>query len=155
MEIKSGASNTFLRDVYLQFDLDEISEISSARLLVYGHAQTSMNLGAYETNSTTWSENNITWDNRPARSNLIATSRITQTPGWVELDITALAQDRTGRLLTVVLSNPEAINRTAYISSEEAGAGELQARLVIERGTFAGNQTYYICLLYTSPSPRD
>ena len=44
-----------------------------------------------------------------------------------------------------MLSDPEATNKTAFISSEEAGSGqELQARLVIERGTFAGNQTYYI-----------
>ena len=132
MQIKAGASNNFLRDAYLQFNLNGFSSIKSARLLVYGYAQTTMNLGAYRTTTTTWRENQITWDNRPARAGLAATTRISPTPSWVELDITNLAQDRAGRLLTVALSDPDAISRTIFIASEEQDIGQFQARLVIE-----------------------
>lgn len=119
MELKAGANNSFLRDSYLQFDLDDFSSVNSARLLVYGYAQTTMTLGAYQSATTSWNENSITWNNRPAKQGLVATSRISATPSWIELDITELAQSRTGRLLTVILSDPEAINKTIFLSSKE------------------------------------
>ena len=131
MEIKEGSNSSFQRDAYLQFNLDDFTSVTSARLLVYGHAQTTMSLGVYESVTTNWNENTITWNNRPTKDALIATSPISETPSWVELDITELAQERTGQLLTVILGDDEAINRTIFLASKEENFGQFQARLVI------------------------
>ena len=85
---KSGQS----AESYLRFTVDGISgAIQSARLRVYSTTETAENGPALYPTENTWTESEITWENRPGRAR---TESIDQTLvrkfSWVEYDVTSL-----------------------------------------------------------------
>ncbi|RPD38275.1 DUF7594 domain-containing protein [Chitinophaga barathri] len=87
------------RESYLQFDLSSItSPLASVVLKVYGKvdgtAVPSVAVGAYSVASTTWTENAITWNNKPATGSApLATVTVGNTEfAYYDFDVTAYVQ---------------------------------------------------------------
>ena len=135
MEVKAGASINFLRTGYLLFDLSAYESISSARLQVYGSAQQSLQLSAYETTTTGWAENGLTWANSPTQGDLITSAAISSTPAWVELDVSSYAQstlNNNQQQLSIALGEEEASSKTIFIKTKEYESGAYKAKLIVE-----------------------
>ena len=135
MEIKVGSSTNFLRTGYLLFDVSAYASISSARLQVYGSAQQSLQLSAYETTTTNWTENTLTWTNKPTQGDFITSAAITSTPAWIELDLTTYAQRTLNdekQQLSIALGEQAASSKTIFIKTKEYESGAYKAKLIVE-----------------------
>ncbi|WP_343302720.1 PQQ-dependent sugar dehydrogenase [Chitinophaga niabensis] len=94
----SGQLNN-ARESYLQFDLSSISSpLASVVLKVYGKVDLttvpSVGVGAYSVANTTWTENTLTWNNKPATSaSPLATVTVINTAyAYYNFDVTAYVQ---------------------------------------------------------------
>lgn len=87
------------RESYLLFDLASISSpLASVVLKVYGKVDLTtaptVGVGAYSVANTTWTENTLTWNNKPAASaSPLATVTVTNTAyAYYNFDVTAYVQ---------------------------------------------------------------
>jgi hypothetical protein len=82
------------RSAFLKFDLSEVRNVEQAALRVYGSPDgrkgENVPVAVYAVPDISWTENNITWQNRPAQTApLLANATVTDSsPGWYEFDIT-------------------------------------------------------------------
>jgi Glycosyl hydrolases family 16 len=117
------------RDVqsYLRFEVSGVSSpITRARLRVFASDATTTKPSVYGT-SNSWSEGQITWNNRPARTDAIATGAgSVQKNTWVEFDITAAVQSN--GTYSFVLATP--VRDGVSMASRQASAS--QPQLVVE-----------------------
>ena len=88
-----GASDPDIES-FIRFPVTGISgTIQSARLRVYVTTNGSNNGPAVYATSTTWTETNITWNRRPARTNGVVDNKgSVSTNTWVEYNVTSLVQ---------------------------------------------------------------
>ncbi|MCA9248137.1 MAG: DNRLRE domain-containing protein, partial [Planctomycetales bacterium] len=83
------------REIYLQFDLAEISaDVTEAKLRLYTLGATS---GANwhmveQVPAGSWTENELTWENRPNAIRTIANAEVNGV-GWTEVDLTELVRE--------------------------------------------------------------
>ena len=77
---------------YLRFSLSGVSgAIQSARLRVYSTTETAEDGPGLYTTENTWTESEITWENRPGRANTASGDQtFIRKFSWVEYDVTAL-----------------------------------------------------------------
>jgi hypothetical protein len=77
---------------YVRFTVSGVSDIiASAHLRVYSTTDTSQNGPAVYAADNTWSETEITWNNRPKRLGEASDNKdTTRRYGWVDYDVTAL-----------------------------------------------------------------
>ncbi len=131
----AGSNN---RDSYLKFDLTTVPEILSAKLRLRAgltavsgsNATLAVSLSACAVADVSWTENGLTWDNRPALGAVRANVNVTGTmpnpaTQWVELDVTAYLQSEkvAGRnVVTLALHNSVASNPRITIASRETAA---------------------------------
>ncbi|CAG7653539.1 DNRLRE domain-containing protein [Paenibacillus allorhizosphaerae] len=110
------SSPGFERQTFLQFDLSGVAgEVESAVLSLYGNVADSGGTEADQTVHTVendgWTEKTVTWNNRPAVGDALATAKANSTPAWRDFDITGyiraqLAGDKTASLAVVQDSAP-------------------------------------------------
>lgn len=88
MVTKESAAND--RSAYLKFDLSGLTgSVSSATLRLYVKSLTAVaDRTAYNVSTDTWSENGLTYSNRPAFGNPAGSVRVFS-QGWVEFDVTS------------------------------------------------------------------
>jgi O-glycosyl hydrolase len=153
LEGKTSGSASNLRESYLKFGLGSSGVIGSARLRLYGQLSDTTDpavvSGVFTAASTTWSENTITFNTRPARSSSpLASQPITGTAGrWYEFDVTGYVQARKlagASAVSFVLANPGTSTSRTVFSSDEAATAKPQLliqRVVIPSATVlrAGN----------------
>ncbi|WP_218094113.1 DUF7594 domain-containing protein [Paenibacillus solanacearum] len=102
------SSPGFERQSFLQFDLKGVAgEVESAVLSLYGVVADSGGTEADQTvhavESDDWSEKSVTWNNRPALGDALATVRADSTAAWRNFDVTGyikaqLTGDKTASL---------------------------------------------------------
>lgn len=87
------------RESYLMFDLTSVtSPVAAVVLRVYGKVDLttvpSVGVGAYSVANTTWTENTLTWNNKPATgANPLATVTVTNAAyAYYDFDVTAYVQ---------------------------------------------------------------
>lgn len=113
LEIKKSANpaDDFNREIYLKFDLANVTSVQTAKLRLYGSAGSPevVSTDLYSASNTSWSETGITWSNKPATSPVMWDTRALQnSPAWHEWDISQFLQgEKTlGRnVVTLVLKN--------------------------------------------------
>jgi hypothetical protein len=112
-----------LRISYLKFDLSSVSDIESAVLRLHV-TDTSTGIKYFrEVSDDSWSEDTVTFDNRPAIGNQIA-SLSDEELGWVEIDITSYAQANQGGYLSLEIDTPSS-SSCEFSSKESAYPPEL------------------------------
>jgi hypothetical protein len=120
------------RWAYLKFDTSAFGSVTSARLRLFGKltstTSTVVRTSAYPVSSTTWSERQITWNNRPSLGAkplaTVAMDNRTTAARWYELDLTAyVAQEKAaGRsLVSLGLRNDASSSPSDQFDSKEAG----------------------------------
>ncbi|MHC4618340.1 MAG: CBM96 family carbohydrate-binding protein [Planctomycetota bacterium] len=85
LKVRSGATSR-ARDVYLKFAVADINgTVVSAALKMYSESVT-MAVTAKAVSNTSWTENSITWSNKPATGSTLDT-QIPSANSWVEFDV--------------------------------------------------------------------
>lgn len=134
------------REAYLQFDLASISgNISSATLRVYGKvdgtAVPSVLVGVYPVANTTWTENNITWNNKPATGAELANATVTNTAySYITWDVTNYVKSEllAGRTkVSLAMKSLVAHDPRIFWNSSEFGSNPPQLSLIVEGGNVA------------------
>jgi PKD repeat protein len=124
-------------ETYLKFDLTTFTStpgaITSAKLRVFGAlsdtSTASVQTSLYSAASTSWAENTLTWNNKPATA-ATALAGVTvsgTTSKWYELDLTSFLKTEltAGRkVVTLVLRNPTASTAAATFNSDEASTNK-------------------------------
>lgn len=133
-------SSTPNRQTYIMFNLNNLlgnaTDISSVKLKLYGGltdevGANSIKVIAYEGASNLWTENAVTWNNKPERLNVkydsITVTNLSPADQYFYLDVTALikAKIEAGEnLVTVVLVTPNDNAKRAVFQSKENVGGK-------------------------------
>lgn len=147
LEIKKSAIATddFNREIYLKFDLTNVTSVQTAKLRLYGSATSPeiVSTDLYSASNTSWTETGITWANKPATGPVMWDTRgLQNTAAWHEWDISRFLQgEKTlGRnIVTLVLKNSVA-STTGTIAFNSRQNGSNKPQLVIVQ---AFPWTYY------------
>ena len=109
LEVRRTGDPSGRRETYLKFDLAGVpTGVVSATLRVHGHYTSDETVvGMVMLGSdNSWTEDTITWDNRPAATERAQTTTTWSTvPAWHTFDVTSLVRERQGARLTLVLKN--------------------------------------------------
>ncbi|VGO22947.1 CBM96 family carbohydrate-binding protein [Pontiella sulfatireligans] len=113
------SSDGWGRQAYLKFNVSELTApIASAKLFLYSETETNT-VEALSVQYGNWTENSITWSNRPAVGALIGTAQA-QSNSWLAIDVTSyitnngtytIALDETGNFPAQNITSREGINR--------------------------------------------
>jgi endoglucanase len=136
IEVKKNTTGVN-RQSYIKFDLTSIaaSNIGTVQLRLFGSLnnanQQNVTTSVFGANDTNWSENAITWNNKPATSTgeLAKTTIVNTTPQWYTWDITAYvkAQLAAGhKTITLVLQNGGTSDPFATFASKESNSNAPQ-----------------------------
>ena len=130
--VKSSSSSSLSRLTYLKFSLSSVSDVSSAKLRIYGNNTentSSINTAAYGVNNDTWTETGITWNNAPASLSAVLSSvGVTNQAKYYDLDVTGFvksqfADDKTASFL---LKDPSNQSRNLSFHSRENSTNKPQ-----------------------------
>lgn len=133
---KTGSNN----QSYLKFDLGNFCDATKVLLRVYGRLSdtkaTSLPLNVYGVSVTTWAENTLTWNNRPADGGVVLqTASVTGTTArWYDLDITSYVKSELAagrRTVSFVLKNGTATTTTQSLFDSREAANKPQLVVTI------------------------
>ena len=123
--VKLGDAAT-TREGFIGFDLTGLTRVSSAKLRLFGRlsATGSVQLNVHNAASTTWSEDTLTWNNRPAVNAAVHGSVTLNTTAnqWYEIELTSFinAELAAGRqAVTLVLRGAVVTSPFAIFASDE------------------------------------
>jgi glucose/arabinose dehydrogenase len=127
LQVKKSTSS-FNRYSYLRFDLSSVASIATAKLRLFGkldNTQTkNVPIEIDAVASTTWGENTITWNNKPAVGAALAKFNVIDTTArWYEIDLTSYlkAQKAAGKMLiSLALRGLTSVTPDAVFNSDEA-----------------------------------
>ncbi|HEX2862841.1 MAG TPA: DNRLRE domain-containing protein, partial [Lacunisphaera sp.] len=162
-------SANFDREIYLKFDLSQLTSVRTAKLRLWGVAWVKeiVTTDLYSAPDVSWTENGITWANRPATGPVMwDTVALQDEPAWHEWDVTQflMGEKAMGRdVVTLVLRNSVAskldfiwfasgespVNRPQLVVEEafpwsyyEAEKGAWDPGATLETGTLWGETAY-------------
>ena len=131
LQVKKSSATGTNRETYLKFDLSSVSSIGSAILKLYGDesASGSIQVAAYKSSSTSWSETGITFNNAPASTgSALATMTLKSTTnGTHDLDLTSflLAQKKAGHnTVSIMLKGTANTSPLAQFNSRESSSNQ-------------------------------
>jgi hypothetical protein len=138
LELKKSATATddFNREIYLKFDLTNVTSVRSATLRVYGTetAPEAVNTDLFAAANTAWTEGGLTWANKPATGPMLwSNTALGGTAQYYEWDVTPYlaAEKIQGRnIVTLVLKNAVA-STTGNITFNSQQNGSNKPQLVI------------------------
>jgi len=142
--VKSSTSAGFTKTSYLKFSLGNLTNITSAKLRLYGKNVDNSNtckIPVYPINTDTWTETGITFNNAPAAATpALDTLVVNNIAKYYEVDITAyvqaeLAGDKT---VSLFLKDPFTKNTNLVFNSRENIANNPQL-VVTSSVTASGN----------------
>jgi hypothetical protein len=123
------------RETYLRFDAGGVTNVSSATLRVYGKVDLttvpSIPVGVYSVANTTWTENTLTWNNKPASgTTALASATVTNTAySYITWDVTNYVQSEllAGRSnISLALKSLAAADPRIFWNSSEFGSNPPQ-----------------------------
>ncbi|WP_221392095.1 DNRLRE domain-containing protein [Dyadobacter sp. NIV53] len=125
LEVKAGSLPSYQRCTYLKFSLANVSQVSSAKLRLYGsnsQSTATVGLSAYGVTNDLWTETDITWNNAPASSgNTLGSVNVNNTAKYYEIDVTSFVQSQlaTDQTVSFLITNPAGQNAQLTFSSRE------------------------------------
>jgi len=123
--VKGSTSSGYTKISYLKFSLDSLSNISSAKIRIYGRNTdntSSINISVFGADSDTWTEGGITWNNAPTASTAVLSSAGVNDQGaYYEFDVTsyAKAQAAGDKVASFLIKDPANQNKTLTFNSRE------------------------------------
>lgn len=144
LAIRNRAATGKTRRAYVQFNIDTMTAITSATLQVYGRvASGSHTLSVYAVPNTTWTEQDITWNNAPDYlPDVLDRLSVNNTLwSWWTFDVTTLVQNRIAageETASFVLFTPDE-SSAILVNSREAL--HQQPRLVLTTPPGAGSSS--------------
>jgi hypothetical protein len=127
---RGSSSSGHNRWTYVKFSLSSVPSIANAKLRLFGRLSattgTSIETAVFSVSNTTWTENGLTWNNRPASgSTALAVVPLVNstTARWYEWDVSAYLQQEkaAGRnVVTLALKNVATSSPFATFNSDEA-----------------------------------
>lgn len=122
------ASSGFARESYLRFDIQNVAELTTAKLRIFGNlasAGEKVPVALYAANDVLWSETGITWETRPTpEPALLGTATVSGTFGqWYEFDVSNYIRQRLTAgwtMVTFVLKSTAVTTPAAVFQSREA-----------------------------------
>lgn len=149
------------RESYLLFDASAVTgTVNSVELKVYGKVDhttvTSIPVGVFPVANTTWTENTLTWNNRPASgATALATAAV---PGaaftYVTWDVTNYVRSEISagrKIIALALKSMEANDSRILFNSAEAGSNP--PRLLINASAGSTQRTIVSALIDRSTTP--
>ncbi|MGO4495041.1 glycosyl hydrolase family 18 protein [Paenibacillus sp. 2RAB27] len=92
VEIKDAAGD-YQRLGYLKFTASGLSNVTSAKLRIYGLADSNATINVYAVGDDSWTETGINFNNKPVISTLLqSTKTVTSTSQYYEFDVTNFVQ---------------------------------------------------------------
>jgi endo-1,4-beta-D-glucanase Y len=97
-KLNSASTPGYDRQTYLGFDLSNVSgNITSVQLKLYGHIEdtrvSNIPVSVFSVSNTTWAENTLTWNNKPATGSSLSTATVLDsTSRYYTWDVTAYVQ---------------------------------------------------------------
>lgn len=145
LQIKTSAAMEYSREAYLKFSLTSVSDITSAKLRIFGRNvdnATSILISAYGIENDAWTEADLNWYNKPASSTPILSSvGITNERKYYEFEVTEYvkAQALSDKTASFLIKDPVKSNTYLSFNSKENSLNPPQ--LVIETAEEQTDQT--------------
>lgn len=123
--VKGSTASSYTKISYLKFDLDSFSNISSAKIRIYGRNAdntSTINISIYGSDSDSWTESGITWNNAPTASTAVLSSAgVSDQGAYYEFDVTsyAKAQAAGDKVASFLIKDPANQNKTLAFNSKE------------------------------------
>src|SRR5215207_7763996 len=111
--LKADASP--LQYIYLKFNVQSPAGAPSAGLRIYAESSNPLGLNVYAVSNTTWTENQITWNNAPALGSIVGTTGPIQAGNWYIVDVSSVVSG--DGLISFAITNPS--SSVASITSKE------------------------------------
>lgn len=125
LAVKGSTLSGYTKASYLKFSLGNLSNISSAKLRVYGRNTdntSGINISSYGVDIDTWTETGITWNNAPAASTVaLSAAAVNDQAAYYEFDVTNYAKSQlTGdKVASFLIKDPSNQNKTVAFNSKE------------------------------------
>jgi probable HAF family extracellular repeat protein len=132
LEVQTNGASGPTRDSYMRFDLSGVTNISSAKIRIFSSLSGSGTGSGtyYSVADVTWDEATVTWNTRPALSNVLSHVSVSGTSGaWRTNDITAFVagEKAAGRnLVTVALHSQTNSTRFIQFNAREATSNRVE-----------------------------
>ena len=130
LNVKSSAVSNYTRLSYLKFSLNSVSNITSAKLRIYGSNidnSTAINLSAYGVNNDNWTETTITYNNAPgASTGALSSTGVNNQAKYYELDVTDYVKNQFDKVVSLLIKNTSNQNSNLVFNSRENSANKPQ-----------------------------
>jgi hypothetical protein len=135
LQIKGSTTSGYNRASYLSFQISGVSNVTSAKLRIYGRNienTSTINISAFGVTNDSWSEGTITWNNAPvAATSALSSVGITSVAAYYELDVTSFVQAQFAGDKQVSLLIKDAANQNRHLSFNSQESGSNTPQLVI------------------------
>lgn len=138
LQVKNSIAG-YQREAFLKFDLRTLGDdISSAHLRLFARLSQSapgVQMAAYGSNSGTWTEGGLNWNNRPTTNTGILDRQtvVSNSEAWYDFDVTGFVQQQKSvgaEFVTLALKNIDGNNSYTIFRSDEAAAARPELRVV-------------------------
>ncbi|MEJ7680666.1 MAG: DNRLRE domain-containing protein [Segetibacter sp.] len=143
--VKSSIFGGYTRTSYLKFSLSGVSNISSAKLRIYGHNienTTTINISSYGVNNDSWTETGITFNNAPAAStSALSSVGVNNTAKYYEVDVTSFVKTQFAgdKIVSFLIKDPGNQRSKLVFNSKENANNEPQLVVVSAQNSNASS----------------
>ncbi|RTE06668.1 DUF7594 domain-containing protein [Paenibacillus whitsoniae] len=129
VEIKD-ASGDYQRVGYVKFTATGLTNVTSAKLRLYGLADSNATINVYAVGDDSWTETGINFNNKPAVATLQSTKTVTSTSQYYEFDVTNFVQSEVSsgyQIFSFAITGPNTTqNIGVHFNSKENSANKPQ-----------------------------
>jgi len=143
--VKSSTTSGYTKLSYLKFSLSGLSNISSAKLRVYGRNTdntSAISISSYGIDNDSWTETGITFSNAPAAtSSALSSASVNNQAAYYEFDVTnyVITQSSGDNVVSLLLKDPNNKNSNIAFNSRENSKNAPQ--LVVSTSATSGSST--------------
>lgn len=130
--IKGSSSSGYARFTYLKFSLGSLTNISSAKLRLYGRNtsnSSAISVSSYGVTDDSWLETGITFNNAPAASSTaLGSATVSDEAKYYEFDVTGyvISQSNGDNVVSFLVKDPSNQNSNLSFNSRENGSNAPQ-----------------------------
>jgi hypothetical protein len=146
--VKDAADENYDRYTYLKFDLGGLSgkTIFQAKLKLYVNALsngTPAPAYVFPLTNDSWSENQLTWNNKPLPSNTSLEEKSILQTGWIEYYVTDYIQVQVDgdKVASLVILDPTQQNKVVNMNSSDASSNNPYLEVVLKEGSVTNTPT--------------
>ncbi len=139
--VKSSTASGYSRSSYLKFSLSGISNVSSAKLRIYGRNvenTSGINISTYGVDNDSWTESGITFNNAPpASTSALASVSVTDRAMYYEFDVTDNVKTQVAgdKVVSYLVKDPATQNNNLPFNSKENSQNKPQLIVETSSGT--------------------